>query len=775
MGSKRTLIPLSLTRNYAPNWDVWEGLREMVQNWHDGILQVYDQDLITFDRENLKYTLMKDDSAVVEYQVTAKDWDNKTSTLGWLHYSKVDNRLTLINRNIGLHKKCLLLGYSKKPRCRDVIGQFGEGMKIGALALLRRGRLVTMETSEDRWRFELQEDENFGEEVLTVVVSERSSDSASDINFPKCPVKLERADTCTTLSIQQGEWQEHAKRFLFLVPPENSVKTELGTLLLDKELQGQLYVKSVWVQDLRKDDLKTGVDFCQLEVDRDRHAVPHPSEIDHHVSSMWVRALERRPDLAGHYYMLVEDDKCRDVKYANLYNTQSTAMLMADQFAQRHGDSSFPVVNTMALGELQKVKDELNRNIVSCNKTLYEILQKSGRHVSVEEALADSRATKKKKVAINSPRLSDEQRDSLEHAVRLVQTADPDFRSSWVDIIQTQQLEGPGWHGSRIDVPYWMLDLETVHNYGRLCPQGTTKCMCREVRLCHALLELRRPHIKRSGGRSNDPMLLFVLNRLALQECHRAPPFCTASHQQGRPVNTVATHQDCVDREEQLQARVIELEKQVKQVAERNKTELNKLTTKLSLAEKEVMNKEISYHDAYRMFEEKFRSEVKKLKAQFETEFGKKDLHVRKLEEEAVLYRQTLDHRNARLDILEKEHASFPHALVSQHQVLVEEVQHYRGELQKRCALITQYVERQQTDLRDKSVKQKCQTITKMCSDMMEELHNQRYVCSVCHTKRRSHLIQPCGHYNSCETCLLKLTGCPLCKEPIESKIKVFE
>ncbi|XP_035661795.1 RING finger protein B-like [Branchiostoma floridae] len=225
----------------------------------------------------------------------------------------------------------------------------------------------------------------------------------------------------------------------------------------------------------------------------------------------------------------------------------------------------------------------------------------------------------------------------------------------------------------------------------------------------------------------------------------------------------------------QLQARVIELERQVKEVAERNKTELNKLTTKLSLAEKEVMNKEISYHDAYNKFKDQFQAEVKKLKALFEAEFDKKDRHVRRLEEEAVTYSQTLHDREARLDKLERENENFPHTLVSEHHLLVEEVQHYRGELQKRCALITQYVERQQSDLRDKNAKQKCQTITNMCTEMMEEMHNQRYVCSVCHTKRRSHLIQPCGHYNSCETCLLQLTGCPLCKEPIQQKIKVYE
>ena len=76
-------------------------------------------------------------------------------------------------RHTSLHKKILLLGYSQKSETANVIGQFGEGLKIGALALVREGRLVKMTTSKDVWRFDLSEDEHFEEKVLTVFVSGR--------------------------------------------------------------------------------------------------------------------------------------------------------------------------------------------------------------------------------------------------------------------------------------------------------------------------------------------------------------------------------------------------------------------------------------------------------------------------------------------------------------------------------------------------------------------------------------------------------------------------
>ena len=36
-GDETREIQLSITTNYAGHWNTWEGVREMVQNWHDGL------------------------------------------------------------------------------------------------------------------------------------------------------------------------------------------------------------------------------------------------------------------------------------------------------------------------------------------------------------------------------------------------------------------------------------------------------------------------------------------------------------------------------------------------------------------------------------------------------------------------------------------------------------------------------------------------------------------------------------------------------------------
>lgn len=37
-------MPLMISAKYLPEWSVWEGVRELVQNWHDGVLKAFERD-----------------------------------------------------------------------------------------------------------------------------------------------------------------------------------------------------------------------------------------------------------------------------------------------------------------------------------------------------------------------------------------------------------------------------------------------------------------------------------------------------------------------------------------------------------------------------------------------------------------------------------------------------------------------------------------------------------------------------------------------------------
>jgi len=46
--------------------------------------------------------------------------------------------------------------------------------------------------------------------------------------------------------------------------------------------------------------------------------------------------------------------------------------------------------------------------------------------------------------------------------------------------------------------------------------------------------------------------------------------------------------------------------------------------------------------------------------------------------------------------------------------------------------------------------------------------------CKVCLTNEKSVAFDPCGHVCTCERCASKIDKCPICRAPIDKKIKVF-
>ncbi|KAL6040713.1 RING finger protein B, partial [Balamuthia mandrillaris] len=381
----------------------------------------------------------------------------------------------MVNKGVRLARNVLLLGYSKKARHKDVIGQFGEGMKIGVLALLREGRAVSVLTAEEEWRFCFARDEVFSEErVLTVFIEDREENRLAKLSMGSSSLAgrnrseeaeqkkkeeeaegegmewmMEAEDTVTIVSpLEPHHWDSLCKRFLFLEKPQDCIGTELGTLLLDPTMDGDLYVKGVWITNLKEDGLRTGVDMQHLRLDRDRRAVLHISDLEHQVSSMWLRALDVRPDLVGRYFdMLSSNDLPCDVKHASFYMDDSRQIrLMANHFFRTHGSNAFPVSSSVPLSALRTLEEELNRKAIICNSHLLQILSQCGELGTLEALLADHNRKKRntltqKKEYIPWSALSTEEKDVLSHAADLCKLVLPAFALSFVDVVEWPLLQ----------------------------------------------------------------------------------------------------------------------------------------------------------------------------------------------------------------------------------------------------------------------------------------------------------------------------------------------
>lgn len=512
-------ISLSLTAQYAPSWKTWEGVRELVQNWHDGVFASLEKMKITAsarskvaflsgeEKDSLLYKAVLTTGNSSEGVSSSATLTNRTQKcdqtfhgshsgdrkeersveLGRIVYTPARERLTLVNHDTELMRKVLLLGFSKKASNKEVIGQFGEGLKVGALALVREGRVVSMETGRDRWKFGLSHDEAFDEEVLTVFVDDRWNESDDDNNDDDDDLDLGQTDTrVSVFPLCHEDWELYVNRFLFLCPPSDCIKSETGTLLIGAHYKGQLYVKGVWVSDLSKDGLASGVDLVHLKIDRDRRAVIHLSEIDHQISSMWVHAIEQRPDLVPYYYNLLERNNTSDVRHANFYLSDEAAFLIAQQFFAMHGPMTYPIPNTVSAQKLNEIKQEIQEKLVLCNQSLIDVLYKSGAFEPLETIL--SRVTLKKYFLVPYAELTQEEIDVLQHVEKLVQLCSPEFNLTSMDVSESADRVIFRKEFGHYKIPRALLSGKTDH----CCKQrSSTKCFCREALIAMKILSLQ--------------------------------------------------------------------------------------------------------------------------------------------------------------------------------------------------------------------------------------------------------------------------------------------
>ena len=215
-------IALSVSSDYLPAWGPYEGLRELVQNFIDS----------------------QDDSGVK----------------GEIRFEGGSARGTVYLVNPGakpLTREALLFGVTSKADREDQRGQFGEGMKVGTLALVRAGRSVTIRTQQETWSASLQTSDAFGGRKVLTFDTRKRSRGADQVEVEIGPVTRE-------------EWDKIGTSFLFMQEVESS-KSHSGCVLTGADHLSLIFAKGIFVKKI--EGMRYGYDLSQITLNRDRSMI----------------------------------------------------------------------------------------------------------------------------------------------------------------------------------------------------------------------------------------------------------------------------------------------------------------------------------------------------------------------------------------------------------------------------------------------------------------------------------------------------------------------
>jgi len=362
-------IELTIKVDYLPNWGTFEGVRELLQN-------------------------AKDAEAEFGAPMNVRVRESKDSA----------GILCIENEGCTMPYEALLLGHTSKSERSDLIGKFGEGFKLGILALVRAGHTVKIRNGGEVWTPEIVASEKFGgARVLAFdIVGGRKNENRVQIEISGIGADLFR--------------DEIKPRFLWLDKDgrrkDEMVKTDHGTLLLGDRYKGRIFVKGIFVE--HKPEAPYGYDLFDCDVDRDRRMVAS-YDFQWRARSIWSSAMRQRPDLCQTFLGMVEAGAPEAGSIDDYYAARLPDAFKdhaADEFIKRHGKDAVPVANIGESADLE----HFGRKGIVVNSSLKSILeQKLGPLTKVKEDLK-TEVTR----TYSWHELTEEQRANVTRAVKLV-------------------------------------------------------------------------------------------------------------------------------------------------------------------------------------------------------------------------------------------------------------------------------------------------------------------------------------------------------------------
>lgn len=226
------IVELTMSLDYVAQWTTKHGIREVVQNAMDAEKILGHEMKIIYDSDLL--------------------------------------RLHVVTSGVCLEKKTLLLGVSEKGG-EGAIGQYGEGYKVGVLAMIRDGKRVEIRTGDQMWKPRLERSESFGVPTLQFEIE------SGHERYEGIDVRIH--------GIVPNEWKEYCQMFERTSNWTDSAETRLlpywasdkrttkCRVLYDSEQKGRLYVGGIYV--MTNPELLYGYDLPpeDFKLDRDRDNV----------------------------------------------------------------------------------------------------------------------------------------------------------------------------------------------------------------------------------------------------------------------------------------------------------------------------------------------------------------------------------------------------------------------------------------------------------------------------------------------------------------------
>ena len=278
---------LTISSDYVSDWGAYEGVREATQNALDG-----------------------------------RDAGHP------MRISHSGDTLSIANFGVCLERSVWLMGTTSKAGT-DARGHFGEGLKLGALALVRAGRKLRIVNDDEDWFCTLEDSKVFpGQQVLTVTTRKRATPLGSFSLQVQCSTE------------EWGEWQGN---FIDIKPAIKSIAVGGTQILTDPNERGRCYVKGIFVEE--KQDLFAGYNFNKdVRTDRDRR-VMNSFDFDYYAGIAWIDALTSGETSPVEFLAMLQS-ATQDAKAAgNRYCPACGIESVGEAWTAIHGDFAVPVLD----------------------------------------------------------------------------------------------------------------------------------------------------------------------------------------------------------------------------------------------------------------------------------------------------------------------------------------------------------------------------------------------------------------------------------------------